>query len=736
MSFLNADMSSAVNPYLTDVGVGLVFGLGYYLIKYLYGENQQQGGKKALEGGKSSGVVVWDNAKTVDDFNHLIKSNEDDVKMNPFEVLARINKKGLSPDVNTFNNLLNACYVTGNFESADKLVEELFDFTSPVQADLSSYNILLKGVSCKLDQFINNQEEKIKLVGTMDGIFAELLKNSIKPNDITINTMLDIMIKSGEIKRAWELFDSMKEKYGVEPDKFSYSTIIKALKYELDGTKLERAFGILEYLKQRQGTVTNDEIIFNCLIDVCLKLNLMDKAEKVFREMKEIGVIPSKITYAIMIKGYGQVYQLEKAFSVFEEMKLANIPANEIIYGCLLNACVRCSNIEKVTEVYNEMRAHELDMNIVLYTTLIKAYTKVRKLPLALQVYDNMLKDEKVAANIVIYNAMLDCCVECNDIIKMNEIYESIKAKALEDENQPQPDLITYSTVIKGYARAKDMDKVFDIYAFLTANKRDFTLDEVIYNSILDGCAKTNNLERAMSVYEDMKLNSVKRSNVTYSILVKLYANAKLEDKALQLLSEMQENGIKPGIIVYTCLIQTCLRSKRFEQAISLFESLKNDSLKPDHVLYNTIVNGCLYNQKWDLACKYTLESFDFNVKIAYDIYRNVLEKLTMNYCSLKTNLKCDYAIRILKALKERGIRVDDETYQKVARMIFKNQGVKINLASSKSPEKNRKEYYSPKNEGKSIYDEKNYSSTSNNFNSNKRDYNKDQLKWQRKNQK
>ena len=97
------------------------------------------------------------------------------------------------------------------------------------------------------------------------------------------------------------------------------------MKYELDPSKLEKAFGILEYLKNKTGTVSNDEIIFNCLIDVCLKLNSMDKAEKVFREMKEIGVVPSKITYAIMIKGYGQVYNLEKAFEVFDEMKLANI---------------------------------------------------------------------------------------------------------------------------------------------------------------------------------------------------------------------------------------------------------------------------------------------------------------------------------------------------------------------------------------------------------------------------
>ena len=47
----------------------------------------------------------------------------------------------------------------------------------------------------------------------------------------------------------------------------------------------------------------------------------MDKAEKVFKEMKELNVLPSKITYAIMIKGYGQVYNLEKAFELFDEMK-------------------------------------------------------------------------------------------------------------------------------------------------------------------------------------------------------------------------------------------------------------------------------------------------------------------------------------------------------------------------------------------------------------------------------
>ena len=706
----NVDIGNAVNPYLTDVGVGVVFGLGYYLIKYLYGDNQKPDTKQL----KEVSNVCWDNAKTIEEFNSLIKSYEEDSKINPFEILNRINKKGLSPDISTYNYLLNSCYVTSNFDTAEKLIEEIFDITSPVQPDLSTYNILLKGISCRIDQIQGNDSnslsEKRQMITKMDILIEDLKKSSTnKPNDVTINTVLDILIKAGEIKRAWDLFDNMKSVYGVEPDKYSYSTIIKALKYDLDPTKLEKAFGILEFLKNKTSSI-NDEIIFNCLLDVCVRLGKMDKAERVFSEMKQNKLAPSKITYAIMMKGFGHVYQLDKAFEIFEEMISNNVAPNEIIYGVLLNACVRSSNIQKVTQVYNDMTKRSVEMNVILYTTLIKAFTKVKDLNSAIEVYNKMIGDTNIEKNIVVHNAMLDCCVECNKIDKMNEIYEQIKSKAIEDENYPQPDLITYSTVIKGYCRAKEMSQVFKIYDYLKT-REDFILDEVVYNSILDGCAKSGSIEKAELIYNDMKDKGILRSNVTYSILIKLYSNSKQEEKALSLLDELLQNKIKPGLIVYTCLIQTCLKSKKFNRAIELFEQMKGQNLTPDHVLYNIIVNGCLYNSYWELACQYTLETFKVNVRMADDIYLNVLDKLCAKYCNLKVNSKCDYLTSIIRELKNKGFKIDYEILSKASKLIYKTQGKKINL----SPEKNNSD------RGNFVKGIKN-------------DSNKDQLSFNRKN--
>ena len=686
-TLINADISNAVNPYLTDIGVGVVFGLGYFLIKYLYGDSQKSDSKI----NKESSNIFWDNAKTIEEFNSLIKSQEEDSKLNPFEILNKINKKGINPDISTYNYLLNSCYVTSNIETAEKLIEEIFDITSPVQPDLSTYNILLKGISCRIDLIqgnnSNSASEKSKLIIKMDNLLEDLKSSSTnKPNDVTINTVLDILIKAGEIKRAWDLFDKMKSDYGVEPDKYSYSTIIKALKYDLDPTKLEKAFGILEFLKNKTSNL-NDEIIFNCLLDVCVRLGKMDKAEKAFQDMKENKITPSKITYAIMIKGFGQLYNLERAFEIFEEMNNSNVAPNEIIYGVLLNACVRSSNIEKVTQVYNEMKNKSIQMNVILYTTLIKAYTKVKDLNKALDVYTSMKNDSLVEKNIIVHNAMLDCCVECNNVEKMNEIYEYIKLKAIEDENHPQPDLITYSTVIKGYCRAKEISQVFKIYDYLKS-REDFKLDEVVYNSILDGCAKSGSIERAESIFIEMKEKGIERSNVTYSILIKLYSNSKQEEKALSLLEELLQNNIKPGLIVYTCLIQTCLKSKKFDKAIELFELMKTQKLNPDHVLYNIIVNGCVYNFHWELACRYTLETFKVNVRMADDIYLNVLSRLCNKNCSLKTNLKCEYLTSIIRELKSKGFKINYEILSDASKLIYKTQGKKVNFSPDKTKEK------------------------------------------------
>ena len=59
----------------------------------------------------------------------------------------------------------------------------------------------------------------------------------------------------------------------------------------------------------------------------------------------------------------------------------------------------------------------------------------------------------------------------------------------------------------------------------------------------------------ALKCYKNMKKLKIKPSNVTYSILAKIYQKMGEIDKALGILDDMKTEGVKAGVFVYTCMI-------------------------------------------------------------------------------------------------------------------------------------------------------------------------------------
>merc|ERR1719453_411960 len=84
-----------------------------------------------------------------------------------------------------------------------------------------------------------------------------------------------------------------------------------------------------------------------------------------------------------------------------------------------------------------------------------------------------------------------------------------------------EPDIITYSTLVKGYCLEGDIDRGFAVLGELKKDDK-LSADEIMYNSLLDGCAKQQRVDDALRVLAEMQAEGVTPSNYTLSILVKL----------------------------------------------------------------------------------------------------------------------------------------------------------------------------------------------------------------------
>merc|ERR1712032_1590659 len=162
--------------------------------------------------------------------------------------------------------------------------------------------------------------------------------------------------------------------------------------------------------------------------------------------------------------------------------------------------------------------------------------------------------------------------------------------------NFPKPNLITWATIIKGFAKNQKMQDALELYENLKT--QEVELDEVLFNTLIDGFARIGDDKQAIKIYEEAKAYGIKGSAIIYSILIKMYC--KINDiKSATLYFDLYKNEKhKATIVPYSTMIQMYIKRKELDKAIELFEEIKKRGMKPDQVSYNFIINGCSFNNK------------------------------------------------------------------------------------------------------------------------------------------
>merc|ERR1719152_802076 len=110
---------------------------------------------------------------------------------------------------------------------------------------------------------------------------------------------------------------------------------------------------------------------------------------------------------------------------------------------------------------------------------------------------------------------MIDACARCWSMDRVPQLLEHMRKEGVE------PDLVTYSSLVKGYCLAGDVRRGFKVLEEMKSSGKVLP-DEIMYNVLLDGCAREGLVEEALRLLECMQDGSITPSNHTLSILVKL----------------------------------------------------------------------------------------------------------------------------------------------------------------------------------------------------------------------
>merc|ERR1719336_699055 len=120
---------------------------------------------------------------------------------------------------------------------------------------------------------------------------------------------------------------------------------------------------------------------------------------------------------------------------------------------------------------------------------------------------------------------------------------EGLVREMMSHDSRVKPDLITYSTLLKGYYHVGDIDKALQVAETIKAC--GLTCDELVYNTLLDGCVKANDLSAGVGLFAEMMHSGMKPSSITHSIFMRLYQRNGYKGNASEAVAQLyQHHGL------------------------------------------------------------------------------------------------------------------------------------------------------------------------------------------------
>jgi pentatricopeptide repeat protein len=469
-----------------------------------------------------------------------------------------------------YNTLIDLCIDGKQGGLAKEVMEEAIKAEA---ADIVTYNTMIKS------HLLNGKTAEAQKT-------VQLMKTAgFEPNCVTFNELLDACIKQS-IGEVWALLDEMKA-CSVKPNHITCSILLKTIKAQSTTENVERVLDIMDSVAEEM-----DEVLLSSVVEACIRASRVDLLLPHLKRQcssKRIQV-RGPHTYGSIIRAYGFVNDVRGAWETWREMRSRQIVPTSVTLGCMVEAVVSNGDVEGGYELIKEMQSDEQCkslLNAVIYGSVLKGFSHQRKFNRFWDIYEDMLENS-VKFSIVTFNTMIDACARCGEIKRIPELLRNMAAQGIE------ANLITYSAILKGYCQENRVDEAFELMQGMVQTTK-FKPDEVMYNTLLDGCARQGLYDRGMPLLVDMEAAGVSPSNFTLSVLVKLCSRAKRLERAFEVVKEISTKyRFRVNVHVYNNLVQACIQAKDLNRAFGVLEGLVQQGVSPDVRTYSLLLRGCL----------------------------------------------------------------------------------------------------------------------------------------------
>merc|ERR1719191_663781 len=346
-----------------------------------------------------------------------------------------------------------------------------------------------------------------------------------------------------------------KEKEEVDVSKHVAMMRARSKEHDLEGA-------MQVFRKLQSSGVQLTALVYNALLDSCVQCGKVNVALQHFNEMKELGFV-DVVSYNTLLKAYLKIGQIHKARSLLKEMAESDIQANQVTYNEMLNALVSTKDRKEMWALVREMNAIGMKPNSVTCSIILKsltAHSATDDVRQAMALIDNLQED----MDEVLFASVVEACVRVGQLdLLSSKLQQYASFGGLAGLTAP-----TYGSMIKAYGRARDIERVRELWREMRAHHVTPTsitlgcmVDALVRNSLPDEAFDLVRGIRDESEYADI-LNTV-----IYSTLLKGFAQSRQPGRVQDVFEEMKQMGIACNTVSYNTMLDANARTGKMDRA-------------------------------------------------------------------------------------------------------------------------------------------------------------------------
>lgn len=340
------------------------------------------------------------------------------------------------------------------------------------------------------------------------------------------------------------------------------------------------------------------EALYAAFIQSAIRVGKIDVVERMLRLMKRRGTAPTCDFLKATLKMLSSRKHFDTCLTIYNIFGRL-LPVDKVIYSCLINGALESGSADMAATMLD--RYSEADLEPKDHVLLFRTYVATNNVDAAEKVFNKLGTD----MTSLMTNLLLLACINAKqpdralDRLREARVFQekrASEAKSESQESEPIVDVVSYNTVIKGFAQAGMLPRCFDCLHEMRSHGLE--PDDVTFGTLLDMCIADNDMKSASEVVDLLVRGERPVDTVMCTLFIKGFVRAQKLPQAIELYEEMKRRNCteaRPDIVTYSVMIKAFVDAHDLEKALHLVEDLTHAGHVPDDIILTHLLEGCRY---------------------------------------------------------------------------------------------------------------------------------------------